>query len=184
MAPARGSASENEGSAQGMGLLIAALGATLAAIVESSVLTQLLIGGVKPDLVLSLGLAMAMLLGFEHGMVWAVVGGLLLDFLLPERAIGSTTLALLIATGAALLVARLSDAPRLSIIALTVFILTFLYQALLMLLLAVTTGTAIQSVTVIAYAFIALMNAAIAVGATWVVRGLMERFGREGRVAW
>lgn len=167
-----------------MGLLMAALGATLAAIVESSVLTQLLIGGVKPDLVLSLGLAMAMLLGFEHGMAWAVVGGLLLDFLLPERAVGSTTLALLLATGAALLVARVSDAPRRSITALTVFILTFLYQALLMLLLAVTTGTAIQSVTVFAYVFIGLMNAAIAVAALWVTRGLLERSGHEGRVAW
>jgi rod shape-determining protein MreD len=167
-----------------MGLLIAALGATLAAIVESSVLTQLLIGGVKPDLVLSMGLAVAMVLGFEQAMVWAVVGGLLLDFLLPERAVGSTTLALLLATGAALLVARLSDAPRLSIIGLTVFILTFLYQALLMLLLAVTTGTSIRSVTVVSYIVIGVMNAAIAVCTAWVARGLSERFGRESRVAW
>ena len=167
-----------------MGLLVAALGATLAAIVESSVLTQLLIGGVKPDLVLSLGLAMVMVLGFEHGMVWAVVGGLLLDFLLPERAIGSTTLALLLVTGAAILVARLSETPRLSIIALTVFILTFLYQALLMRLLAVTTGSAIQPITVLSYAFIALMNTGIAVAAAWIVLSLERRFGMDSRVAW
>jgi hypothetical protein len=167
-----------------MGLLIAALGATLAAIVESSVLTQLLIGGVKPDLVLALTLSMALVLGFEHAMVWAVVGGLMLDFLLPERAIGSTTLALLLAAGGALLVARLSDVPRLPIIALTVFILTFFYQALLMILLAVTTGTALQSVTVLADVFIGLMNAAIAVAAAWVTRGLLERFGRMERTAW
>ncbi len=165
-----------------MGLLVAALGATLAAIVESSVLTQLLIGGVKPDLVLSLGLAMVMVLGFEHGMVWAVVGGLLLDFLLPERAIGSTTLALLLVTGAAILVARLSEVPRLPIIALTVFILTFLYQALLMLLLAVTTGSAIQPITVLSYAFIALMNTGIAVVAAWLVMSLERRLGVDGRV--
>lgn len=167
-----------------MGLLVAALGATLAAIVESSVFTQLLVGGVKPDLVLSLTLAVAMTLGFEHGMVWAVVGGLLLDLLLPERAVGSTTLALLLATGAALLVARLWEAPRLPVIGLTVFILTFLYQALLMILLAVTTGTTFQSITVISYAFIGLLNAVLAMAAAWVVRGLLLRFGRVERAAW
>jgi rod shape-determining protein MreD len=167
-----------------MSLLIAALAAILAAIIESSVFTQLLIGGVKPDLVVAVGIAMAMVLGFAHGMVWAVVGGLMLDLLLPERAVGSTTLAALLVIGAALLFARLSDRPRLSIIGLSAFILTFLYQAVLMLLLAVTTGTALQSVTVVSYAVIALMNAAIAVVAAMAVRGLAERIGREGRVAW
>ena len=167
-----------------MGLLVAALGATLAAIVESSMLTQLFVGGVKPDLVLSLGLAMVMVLGFEHGMVWAVVGGLLLDLLFADRAVGSTTLVLLLVTGAAILVARLSEAPRLPIIGLTVFILTFLYQALLMLLLAVTTGSAIQPITVLSYAFIALMNTGIAVAAAWIVLSLERRFGMDSRVAW
>jgi rod shape-determining protein MreD len=167
-----------------MGLLVAALGAALAAIVESSVLTQLLVGGVKPDLVLALALAMAMVLGFEHGMVWAVVGGSLLDLLLPERAVGSTTLALLLATGAALLVARMADRPRLPIIGLTVFILSFFYQALLMILLAVTTGTELRSIAVVSYALIAVMNALIAMGAAWATRALTYRFGRVERVAW
>ncbi len=167
-----------------MGVLIAALGATLAAIVESSVLTQLFVGGVKPDLVLSLGLAMVMVLGFEHGMVWAVVGGLLLDLLLVDRAVGSTTLALLLVTGVAILVARLMETPRLAIVALSVFILTFLYQALLMLLLAVTTGSAIQPIAALSYAFIALMNAGIAVVAAWAVMALERRMGMDERVAW
>jgi rod shape-determining protein MreD len=167
-----------------MGLLIAALGSTLAAILEKSVLSNLLVGGVHPDLVLALGLAMAMVLGFEHGMVWAVVGGLMLDFILAERVAGSTTLALLLCTGIALLIARLSEVPRLSIIALTVFILTFVYQALLMLLIAVTTGAPLQPLTALSYAVIGLMNAVIAVMAAWVARLLIERFGAEGRVAW
>ena len=167
-----------------MGLLIAALGATLAAIVEKSVLSNLLVGGVHPDLVLSLGVAMAMVLGFEQGIVWAVVGGLVLDFILAERVAGSTTLALLLCTGAALLIARLSEVPRLSIIALSVFILTFVYQALLMSLIAVTTGAPLQPLTALSYAVIGLMNAAIAVSAAWVARALLDRFGTEGRVAW
>ena len=59
-------------------------------------------------------IAGAMVLGFEEGMVWAFVGGLMLDMLLPERPIGSTTLALLIVSGLALLIARVTDPPRLS----------------------------------------------------------------------
>lgn len=172
------------GGTQGMGLLVAALGATLAASIEHSMLTQLLIGGVKPDLVMALAVGMAMLLGFEHGMVWAVVGGMMLDFLIPERVLGSTMLALLVVVGLALLIRRLSEEPSLPIIGLSVFILTFVYQALLMFLIAVTTGNAIQSVAVQSYAFIALMNAGIAVVAVWACRGLLERFGRLERVAW
>ena len=64
-----------------MSLLIAAVGATIAAILETSVLTQLLVAGVKPDLVLATTIAVAVVLGFEQGLTWAVVGGLLLDLL-------------------------------------------------------------------------------------------------------
>jgi rod shape-determining protein MreD len=167
-----------------MGLLIAAVGATLAAVIEASVLTQLLIGGVKPDLVLAITLAVAMVLGFEQGITWAVVGGLLLDLLLPERAVGSTTLALLLTTGVALLIARTSESPRLVLIALVVFVLTFVYQALLMVLLAVTTGTALQPLNAPAFAFVGIMNVVIALVAAWLARGLSLRFGRVERPGW
>jgi rod shape-determining protein MreD len=167
-----------------MGILIAAVGATVAAVLEASVLTQLLIGGVKPDLVLAITLATAMVLGFDQGITWAVVGGLLLDLLLPERAVGSTTLALLLTTGVALLIARTSESPRLVLIGLVVFVLTFVYQGLLMVLLAITSGASLQPLNAPAFAVIGLMNAGIAVAAAWLARGLALRFGRVERPGW
>ena len=75
-------------------------------------------------------------------MIWAFLGGLMLDMLLPERALGATTLALLVAVGAALLVARVTAPPRLIVIAATAFGVSWLYQVLLIALLALTAGIA------------------------------------------
>jgi hypothetical protein len=51
-----------------MSVLAPAVGAVIAAIVESSVLTHLQVGGLRPDLVFAVGVAVAMVLGFESGM--------------------------------------------------------------------------------------------------------------------
>ena len=75
-----------------MSVLAPAVGAFLAAVIESSVLTHLQVGSIRPDLVFAVGIAVAMVLGFESGMTWAFVGGLTLDLLLPGRALGSTAL--------------------------------------------------------------------------------------------
>lgn len=167
-----------------MSLLIAAVGATIAAIIESSVLTRLLIVGVKPDLVLAITLAMVIVLGFEHGIVWAFVGGLLLDILLPDRTLGSTTLALLLAAGAALLLARAADVPGTLLIGLITFVIAFVYQAMLMILLAATTGTAMQPLNAPVFAAIAIIDAVIAVIAAWTAGALEQRFGRADRLSW
>jgi hypothetical protein len=167
-----------------MSLLIAAVGATIAAIIESSVLTRLLIVGVKPDLVLAITLATVIVLGFEHGMVWAFVGGLLLDILLPDRTLGSTTLALLLDSGAAYLLARAADVPGPLLIGLITFVIAFVYQAMLMILLATTTGTAMQPLNAPVFAAIAIIDAVIAVIAAWVAGALEQRFGRADRLTW
>ena len=134
----------------------------------------------RPSLRRGLGLAMA--LGFEHAMVWAFVGGLLLDLLMPERAIGSTTLALLLVT------ARRSsshvprgpapgrhrrhrihpDAPL---------------PGLLLALLAVTAGVACRPLMPVLLA-VAIANAIIAVVAAVLLRALDLRFGEPERTAW
>jgi rod shape-determining protein MreD len=167
-----------------MSLLIAAVGAILAAVVESSVFTQLPIGGVKPDLVFALTIAVAMVMGFEDGMVMAFVGGLMLDLLLPERPVGSSVLTLLVVTGVALLVARATEPPRLIVIALTTFALSFVYQALLLMLLALTTGIAIGSWPLPSFALIGLLNALIAILSAWLMRALLLRFGPAERADW
>ncbi len=167
-----------------MSLLIAAVGATIAAIVESSVLTQLLIAGIKPDLVLAMTIAIVILLGFEQGMTWALVGGLLLDLLSPDRAIGATTLAMLLSAGAALLLARIADYPGSLLIGVITIVLTFFYQGTLMLLLALTTGTEMQPLNAPAFAAIGIVNALFAIATAATIRAWGRRFGRVDRLTW
>jgi rod shape-determining protein MreD len=166
-----------------VGVLIAAVGAFVAAIVESSVLTQLAISGVKPDLVFSIAIAVALVRGFEEGMVWSVVGGLTLDMLVPARPVGATTLTLLVVCGLALIVSRLT-APRIIVVAITVFGLSFVYQAMLLALLALTTGVGVESISVPSLAVIAVLNTVIGVAAAWVARALTFRFGAADRAQW
>ncbi len=167
-----------------MSVLAPAVGAVLAAIIESSVLTHLQAGGIRPDLVFAVGVALAMVLGFESGMTWAFVGGLSLDLLLPGRALGSTALSLVLVTGMALLVARATWPPRLVIAVLTVVRPDHRLPA--------AAGSrpgphgrghagriAIGDVIVCG-----LLNAVVTALAVVVVRALDLRFGEPERLAW
>jgi rod shape-determining protein MreD len=167
-----------------MGLLSTAVGAVVAAILEVSVLAQLQLAGIRPDLVLAVGIGVAMTMGFDAAIVWAFVGGLLLDVMLPERPIGSTTLAMLISVGVALLVARVVESPRLLIIGATAFAITFLYEGLLTAILALAAGIDIGGLSVASWALVAFVSGLIAVTAAWVIRSLLLRFGTFERVDW
>lgn len=167
-----------------MGLLSTAVGAVVAAILEVSVLSQLQLAGVRPDLVLAVGIGVAMTMGFDAAIVWAFVGGLLLDVMLPERPIGSTTLAMLIAVGLALVVARVVESPRLLVVGVTAFAITFVYEGLLTAILAVASGVDIGGLSLGSWAVVALTSGIIAVIAAWVIRSLLLRFGTFERVDW
>ena len=167
-----------------MSVLAPAVGAVIAAIVESSVLTHLQVGGLRPDLVFAVGVALAMVLGFESGMTWAFVGGLTLDLLLPGRSLGSTALALVLVTAMALLVARVTWPPRLVVIAATSFGLSWVYQVLLLGLLALTENVAFLGLSVTDLVLVGLLDAAITAVAVVVVRAIDLRFGERERLAW
>jgi rod shape-determining protein MreD len=167
-----------------MSVLAPAVGAVLAAILESSVLTHLQVGSVRPDLVFAVGIAVAMVLGFESGMTWAFVGGITLDLLLPGRALGSSALTLVLLTAAALTVARVLWPPRLAFIGGTAFVLTFVYQLMVLGLLALTTGVAFTGLSLPSLVVIGMLNAAIASVSALVVRALDLRFGEPERLAW
>lgn len=82
----------------------------VAVLIQATVMPELRIGGGAPDLVLTLVLAYSLLNGFERGVVWAVVGGVLQD-LLSAVPLGTTSLALVImVAGAGYLLGR--TAPR------------------------------------------------------------------------
>jgi rod shape-determining protein MreD len=83
-----------------MSLLFAAIGATVAALLEVTVIPYLQVGTAYPHPVLVVGVILALVVGIEVGLVWAFVGGLVLDVLAP-RPLGSSAFALLIAIGGA-----------------------------------------------------------------------------------
>ena len=167
-----------------MSVLAPAVGAVLAAILESSVLTHLQVGSVRPDLVFAMGIAVAMVLGFESGMTWAFVGGISLDLLVPGHVLGSSALTLILVTLAALMVARVLWPPRLAIIAATTVVLTFAYHLLLQGVHALSSGAAFAGLSVTDLVFIALLNGIVAAMSVPVVRALDLRFGEPERLAW
>ena len=92
-----------------MSLVLAAVGAAVAALIQSSILPFTAAGGAGLDLVLVLAVVWTMSVGLDGGLVWAFLGGLIIDVLLM-RPLGLTTFVLLLAVGAAWIVGRVT--PR------------------------------------------------------------------------
>jgi rod shape-determining protein MreD len=88
-----------------MSSFLAAVGATVVALLESTVGPHLEVGGAAPHLVLVLGVVWTVAAGVESGLVWALAGGLALD-VLGQRPLGSSAFALLVSLGAAGMLAR------------------------------------------------------------------------------
>ncbi|MEW5990036.1 MAG: rod shape-determining protein MreD [Chloroflexota bacterium] len=88
-----------------MSHLLAAVGATAAALVELSLVPYLDVGGAHPHPVLVLGVIWTIAAGIESGLTWAFVGGIALDSL-ADRPLGVSAFALLVSIGGASLVGR------------------------------------------------------------------------------
>lgn len=88
-----------------MRLLLAAAGATAAALVELSLVPHVGVAGARPHPVLVFGVIWTIAVGFESGLAWAFVGGLVLDSL-AARPLGVSAFALLVALGGASLIGR------------------------------------------------------------------------------
>jgi len=167
-----------------MSVLAPAVGAVFAAVLESSVFTHLQVGSAQPDLVFAVGIAIAMVMGFESGITWAFTGGIALDLLIPGRPLGSTTLALLLVTGVSLAVARALWPPRIVFIAATVFVLAFVYQGLLLGILALAADVGFVGLSIGEFILVAIVDTVIAIVAVLLVRALDLRFGEPERVSW
>jgi len=120
-----------------MSLLLAAIGATVIALVEATLAPYIAVGDAGPHPVLIGGVIWTIAAGIDRGITWAFVGGIVLDSLLG-RSLGTSALALLVAVGAAALVAH--PFPRLRLVApiVAVPILSFGYSVLI---LALTSAT-------------------------------------------
>ena len=104
----------------------AAVGAGLAALFEAALGSRYQVIGAQLQLVLVLGIAVTLVYGFEEGMVWAFVGGLLLDFL-AMRPVGSTPFELLALTAATQLAAPLVARSRYPGVIATVVVMAPIY---------------------------------------------------------
>ncbi len=103
-----------------MSLVLAAVGAAVAALIQSTVLPFAAEGGGGLDLVLVIAVVWTMALGLEGGLVWAFLGGLVIDVLLM-RPLGLTAFIDLLAVGAAW--ARLFVRARYPVIVVTAAVL-------------------------------------------------------------
>jgi rod shape-determining protein MreD len=117
-----------------MSLLLAAVGATAAALIELTVVPYLRVGDAYPHLVLVLGVIWTVASGLEGGLVWAFVGGLVLD-VLAQRPLGSTAFALLVAAGGAAVIARFLSRLRPLVPILAVALLSLGYSMTLFVLI-------------------------------------------------
>lgn len=114
-----------------MTLLLAAVGATLTALLELSVGPYVRVGTAQPHLVLVVGIVVTVALGLEAGLVWAFVGGLALDVLVP-RPLGSTAFALLLCMGATAVLARYFVRFRLLVPILATLLLSLVFSMILL----------------------------------------------------
>lgn len=113
-----------------MGLLFAAIGATVAAVIEASLVPHIKVGDAAPHPVLLGGVIWTITAGIDRGIAWAFVGGLVLDSLLG-RPLGGSAFAMLVAVGGAALVGR--PFPRLRLVApvVAVPVLSIVYSVII-----------------------------------------------------
>jgi rod shape-determining protein MreD len=110
-----------------MTLLLAAVGATVAALFELTVASYLRVGDAQPHLVLVLGVIVTIAIGLDAGLVWAFVGGLAID-VLAQRPLGSTSFALLLCVGGASILGHLFARVRPLAPIIATFVLSLLYS--------------------------------------------------------
>jgi rod shape-determining protein MreD len=115
-----------------MTLLLAAVGATVTALLELSAGPYLRVDTSQPHLVLVLGVVVTIALGLEAGLVWAFLGGMVLD-VLAQRPLGSTAFALLLCLGGAYAFSRLAARLRPVAPIPATFLLSLLYSVTLFL---------------------------------------------------
>jgi rod shape-determining protein MreD len=88
-----------------MDVLFAAIGATLVAVLEIGLDRFITIGSAHPHPVLVLGVVWTIVVGIDSGIVWAFIGGVVLD-VLTGRPFGASSIALLLAVGGAYVFSR------------------------------------------------------------------------------
>lgn len=121
-----------------MSLFVAAIGATVTAIVELTVGPYIRVGDAQPHLVFVLAVVTTVAVGLDAGLAWAFVGGIALDTLgSSARPLGSTAFALLVAVGLTNLLARSLVRIRPMVAIIATALLSLVYSMTLVFLFSV-----------------------------------------------
>ena len=110
-----------------MTLLLAAVGATVTALLELTVGPYLRVELTQPHLVLVLGVVVTVALGLEAGLAWGFLGGLVLD-VLAQRPLGSTAFAMVLCVGGASVLGRITTRLRPAVPVVATFALSLVYS--------------------------------------------------------
>jgi rod shape-determining protein MreD len=124
-----------------MSLALAAVGAALAALIQSTTIPFITGSVAALDLVLVLAITWTMVAGLEGGLVCALVGGLIVDVLLM-RPLGLTALILTLAVGVAWLIGQVASRAILPAIVIAALVLAPAVSVLTVLALGALTGAA------------------------------------------
>lgn len=166
-----------------MTLPFAALAAFVAALLETSVFSELPVAGATVDFVLVCAAVATIVLGVEDGLVLGFIGGLLLDMVVAGRPMGAATLAMLLTLGIAFLVARALGPSRRVVAVGLVLILTAVFHALFVLVMVVTANAAF-TFDAAPILIAAVINALLAIPVAALFGAIERRFGPTERADW
>jgi cell shape-determining protein MreD len=165
-----------------MGPAFAAVGAGVAALLESTVASRYQIVGAQLQISLVFAVIVTIVYGFEEGMVWAFVGGLCIDFF-AMRPLGSSVFELLVAVALAALAEPLLSRSRYIGCVAAVVVVTPIF----LVISDVTTGllrTTVPPLQLTSLIGGAIANAIVAAVAAPLVIGLRRRAENRDRVLW
>ncbi len=165
-----------------MGPAFAAVGAVIAALLESTTASRYQLAGSQLQILLVVAVAITVVFGFEEGMSWAFVGGLMADFL-SLRPLGSTVFVLLVVVGLTDLSVPLLSRARYPGCVGAVFVLTPIYLVVADMVAALLQPPA-PTLQVSSLIVAAVVNAVVAAVAAPIVIGIRRRAEQRERVLW
>jgi rod shape-determining protein MreD len=166
-----------------MGLVLAAVGAWVAALLEVTIASRFQFAGAQLQILLVFGIVLTLVSSFESGITWAFFGGLSAD-MLGMRPLGSTVFALLITVGAASLIGRLLSSARPLDVVISVVVLAPFYLMLIDMTTALLSPPA-PTLRVADLLSAALVNTVLGALITAVLYTVRRRFERgEKRTVW
>jgi cell shape-determining protein MreD len=165
-----------------MGPAFAAVGAGVAALLDSTIVSRYQIVGAQLQMTLVFVIAATIVFGFQTGLSWALVGGLGLDFF-ALRPLGSTVFALLIAVALVMITEPILSRSRYA----GCVIATLVVTPMFLVISSVTSGLtgastpALHPTTLVAAG---VANAALAALLSLLLIGIKRRAENRERVLW